>query len=122
MERVILIASILSGGTLGLFCLGFLTRTATREGCYVGMVCCLIYTAWALLTQPRGRLVDLGFNFALNPILIGVIGHLVLFGTGWLASRIFGGHRPANVEDLTYWGLKKIRAAPAVVPAPTSPI
>lgn len=111
MERVILIASILSGGTLGLFCLGFLTKTATRQGCYVGMACCAVYTAWAILTEPRHRVVDLGFNFPLNPILIGVCGHLVLFGTGWLASRWLGGHRPANVEDLTYWGINK--AAPA---------
>lgn len=107
MERVILIASILSGGTLGLFCLGFLTRSATREGCYVGIACCALYTAWAILTEPRNRVLDLGYNFPLNPILIGVGGHLVLFGTGWLASRLMGGHRPDNVERLTIYGRKE---------------
>ncbi|MSU48237.1 MAG: hypothetical protein EXS37_03955 [Opitutus sp.] len=111
MERVIMIASILSGGTLGLFCLGFLTRTATRQGCYIGVACCAVFTAWAILTEPRHRVVDLGFNFPLNPILIGVCGHLVLFGTGWLASRIFGGDRPADVDRLTYYGLKDAKAA-----------
>jgi SSS family solute:Na+ symporter len=110
MERVITIASILSGGTLGLFCLGFLTRTATRRGCYVGMACCGVFTAWAILTQPGNRIVDLGFNFGLNPILIGVVGHAVLFGTGWLASRLFGGHRPANIESLTWIGLTRASA------------
>jgi solute:Na+ symporter, SSS family len=102
MERVITIASILSGGTLGLFCLGFFTRTATRRGCYIGMAVCALYTGWAILTQPGGRIVDLGFNFPLNPLLIGVIGHLVLFGTGWLASRTFGGYVPPDVERLTF--------------------
>jgi SSS family solute:Na+ symporter len=106
MERVIVIASILSGGTLGLFCLGFLTRTATRGGCYVGMACCLVFTAWAIVTEPRARAGLPGFNFALNPILIGVGSHLVLFATGWVASRILGGHRPENVESLTFWGRK----------------
>jgi SSS family solute:Na+ symporter len=113
MERVIMIASILSGGTLGLFCLAFLTRTATREGCYIGVACCAVFTAWAILTEPRGRVLDLGWNFPLNPILIGICGHAVLFGAGWLASRLFGGHRPDNVEDLTYWGLKKFVRSPA---------
>ena len=113
MERVILIASILSGGTLGLFCLGFLTRTATREGCYVGIACCAVFTAWAILTQPRARVLDLGFNFPLNPILIGIASHLVLFGTGWIASRVFGGHRPDDVDRLTFYGLKKFAALPA---------
>lgn len=113
MERVIMIASILSGGTLGLFCLGFLTRSATRQGCYIGVACCAVFTAWAILTEPRHRLLDLGINFPLNPILIGVCGHAVLFGTGWLASRIFGGDRPADVERLTYYGLKQVKSASA---------
>jgi SSS family solute:Na+ symporter len=117
MERVIMIASILSGGTLGLFCLGFLTRTASRQGCYIGVACCAVFTAWAILTEPRHRVIDLGFNFPLNPILIGVCGHLVLFGTGWIASRIVGGDVPSDVERLTYFGLKKYRTAPATRPA-----
>lgn len=107
MERVVLIASILSGGTLGLFCLGFLTTTATRQGCYVGMACCLAYTAWAILTRGPKPVVDLGLNFPLNPILIGVGGHLVLFGTGWIASKVLGGHRPEDVERLTIYGLRQ---------------
>ncbi len=107
MERVIMIASILSGGTLGLFCLGFLTRSATREGCYIGIACCAAFTAWAILTEPRNRALDLGFNFPLNPILIGICSHAVLFGTGWIASRIMGGFRPDDVDRLTYFGLKK---------------
>ncbi len=111
MERVILIASILSGGTLGLFCLGFLTTTATRQGCYVGMACCALYTAWAILTRGPKPVVDLGLNFPLNPILIGVGGHLVLFGTGWIASKVMGGHRPEGVERLTIYGLRQTAAA-----------
>jgi SSS family solute:Na+ symporter len=117
MERVILIASILSGGTLGLFCLGFLTRSATREGCYVGIACCAVFTAWAILTEPRSRVFDLGCNFPLNPILIGICGHLVLFGTGWLASRFLGGYRPVEVDRLTVFGLKAPAAATAPGPA-----
>jgi SSS family solute:Na+ symporter len=76
-----------------------------------------VFTAWAILTEPRHRVIDLGFNFPLNPILIGVCGHAVLFGTGWIASRIIGGHIPADVERLTYFGLKKYRATPAPEPA-----
>lgn len=102
MERAITIASILAGGTLGLFMLGFLTPTATRLGCYIGMACCLLFTAWASLTAPPHRILNLWFNFDMNPILIGIFGHIVLFGTGYIASRLFGGHRPDNVEQLTF--------------------
>jgi solute:Na+ symporter, SSS family len=102
MERVVLITAILSGGTLGLFCLGFFTRTATRRGCYIGIACCLLFTAWALATQPGGRIVDLGFNYGLHPILIGVLSHVVLFSTGWIASHLVGGYVPADIDSLVY--------------------
>jgi len=104
MERALTVTTILSGGTLGLFSLGFLTRTATRRGCYIGIACCVAFTTWALLTEPRHRLWDAGVNFPLNPIFIGLFGHAVLFGAGWLSSRLLGGHRPADVEQLTIHG------------------
>jgi SSS family solute:Na+ symporter len=122
MERVIMIASILSGGTLGLFCLGFLTRTATRQGCYIGVAACAVFTAWAIVTEPRSRVVDLGFNFPLNPILIGICGHVVLFGVGWIASQIVQGDRPADVDRLTIYGLKKFKTSPAAVVAEVGPV
>ncbi|HEY0945768.1 MAG TPA: sodium/solute symporter [Opitutaceae bacterium] len=118
MERGVTIAAILSGGTLGLFFLGFLTRRATRQGCYVGIAACVLFTAWGLLTEPHNRVVDLGFNFELNPILIGVLGHAILFAVGYLASLALGGDRPANVADLTFRrrAEKTDTAVPATAP------
>jgi SSS family solute:Na+ symporter len=102
MERGVTIAAILSGGTLGLFSLGFLTRRATRTGCHIGIAMCVAFTSWAVLTQPKTRVLDLPFNFELNPILIGVFGHAVLFIFGYVGSLVFGGHRPPNVDQLTF--------------------
>lgn len=102
-ERALTIAVIVSAGSLGLFLLGFLTRRATREGCYAGIVACIVYSAWAVLTEPGNRVIDLGnWNFPLNSILIGVIGHFVVFGIGYLVSLIFGGHRPEDLNKLVY--------------------
>jgi SSS family solute:Na+ symporter len=102
MERGVTIAAILSGGTLGLFSLGFLTRRASRTGCNIGIGVCVMFTAWAVLTQPKTRVFDLPLNFELNPILIGVLGHAVLFISGYIGSLVFGGYRPANVDQLTF--------------------
>jgi SSS family solute:Na+ symporter len=101
MERGVTIAAIVSGGMLGLFLLGFLTRRATRRGCYVGIAACLLFTAWGITTEPTHRLVDMGLNFPFNPILIGVLGHVVLFVTGYVASIVLGGYCPADVDRLT---------------------
>lgn len=102
MERAVTIAAILSGGMLGLFFLGFFTRRATRQGCYIGLAACALFTAWGMLTEPQNRVLDLGYNFPLNPILIGILGHLIVFVVGYVASRLLGGYVPPNVDQLTF--------------------
>lgn len=102
MERAVTVAAILSGGMLGLFFLGFFTRKATREGCYAGLAACAVFTTWGTLTSGKEPLIDLGFNFPLNPILIGILGHLVVFGVGYAWSLAFGGYLPDNVDQLTF--------------------
>jgi SSS family solute:Na+ symporter len=102
MERAVTVAAILSGGMLGLFFLGFLTRRATRRGCYIGLAACVVFTAWGTLTEPKARLLDLGFNFPLNPILIGLLGHAIVFVVGYAASRLVGGYVPPDVDRLTF--------------------
>ena len=100
-ERALIIAVIVSAGSLGLFSLGFLTRRATRRGAYAGIAACVLFTAWGVLTEPSSRLVDLGAaNFAMNAILIGVLGHFVIFVVGYAVSVAFGGYRPDDLDGL----------------------
>jgi SSS family solute:Na+ symporter len=102
MERAVTVAAILSGGMLGLFFLGFFTRRATRRGCYIGLATCVLFTTWGTLTEPTQQLIDLGFNFPFNPILIGLLGHVVVFVVGYGASRLLGGYIPPDVDQLTF--------------------
>ncbi len=118
MERAVTVAAILSGGMLGLFFLGFLTRRATRRGCYIGLTACAVFTAWGTLTEPKTRLLDLGLNFPLNPILIGILGHLIVFVVGYAASRLFGGYVPPNVDQLTF--RRRSVVTEVLEPAPVS--
>lgn len=114
MERGVTIAAVISAGSLGLFLLGFLTRRATRTGCYAGIVACIVFSAWGLLTcGGEDRILDTGINFTMNPILIGVFSHVVLFGVGYVVSLIFGGYRPENLERLTIHGRHNSHAATA---------
>jgi len=110
MERGVTIAAIISAGSLGLFFLGFLTRRATVQGCYVGIVACLLFSAWGILTSGgEDRILDLGLNFGLNPILIGVFGHVVLFAVGYIASLVLPGTPPPHVERLTISRLRELK-------------
>lgn len=102
-ERAVVITVIVSAGALGVFALGFLTRRGTRRGCYAGIVACLLFTAWGVLTEPTTRVIDLGsMNFEMNPIMIGLFGHVISFGVGYVVSLIAGGYVPDDVDELVF--------------------
>lgn len=117
-EVVVVSVSVIAGGMLGLFALGFLTRRGTRTGAYVGIGASLAFVSWATATGPLGQ--DLPLNFTMNPLLIGPISHFVLFGAGYAASLAFGGHRPA-LAGLTVWDWADADQADPVTRASSRP-
>ncbi|MBA3441546.1 MAG: sodium/solute symporter, partial [Pyrinomonadaceae bacterium] len=50
VELIVTLGMIFSGGMLGLFALGFLSKRATRRGAYIGMGICLTFILWAAVT------------------------------------------------------------------------
>jgi SSS family solute:Na+ symporter len=105
------VTSIVAGGLAGLFLLAFLSPRANKQGVWVGIVACLIFTTWATLTNGKHAPLDLGnYNFNLPGVMIGVIGHLVLLVTGWLASFCFAPPE-SGVRTMTLWSwLEKRRS------------
>lgn len=97
-EIAALLVSVLAGGMLGLFALGFLSKRATELGANVGIIACLMFVGWAILTGKLGY--DAGFNFEMTPYLIGVFSHGILFSVGYVVSVLFGGARP-DLKSLT---------------------
>jgi SSS family solute:Na+ symporter len=102
MEFAVQLFSIATAGMLGLFALGALTKRANSRGALIGIVVCILFTAWATLTSVRlpvfNRVIlDLGrFNYSLHPFLIGIFNHAIVFGIGWIASVILG---PTKAEQ-----------------------
>jgi SSS family solute:Na+ symporter len=95
LEFGVQLFSIATAGMLGLFALGALTKRANAAGALVGIIACVLFTAWATLTSVKlpalNRVVlDLGpFNYRLHPFLIGIFNHAILFTVGWVASVWF---------------------------------
>jgi SSS family solute:Na+ symporter len=101
------ISAIVAGGLAGLFLLGFLFERASKTAAYAGIAASLLFTTWATLTLNAGKLWDLGrFNFPLHDYMIGVLGHIVLLGTGICASLFFP-NRDAGSKELTLWGWRR---------------
>jgi SSS family solute:Na+ symporter len=101
IETIFALYAIFSGGIAGLFALGFFTTRANKEGLYVGIAACVLFTGWAVLT--RQGYLDWGrFNFPHHKYMIGVYSHIVLFVVGYLASFLFHHRKPP--KELTLYG------------------
>ena len=112
LEIVFSLYAIFSGGIVGMFLLGLFTTKANKEGLYVGISACVLFTAYALLTStPIGVsnkkiLLDLGeWNFKQHKYMLGVYSHLVVFVVGYFASFFFKGKETDT--SLTFYGRNK---------------
>jgi SSS family solute:Na+ symporter len=103
--------AIFSGGIAGIFLLAFFTVRTNRKGLNVGIIACVLFTAYAVLTSTKFDLggpekqviLDLGkLNFPHHKYMLGVYSHLVVFVVGYLASFFFKPDK--DVRDMTFYG------------------
>ncbi|MHC4478261.1 MAG: sodium:solute symporter family transporter [Planctomycetota bacterium] len=130
--------AILSGGIAGLFVLAFFTKRTNLKGLYVGMIACILFSAWAVLTgEPLvgdKSLIDLNMlfnnvfnstalgtdegqftlNFPHHHYMIGVYSHIVLCIFGYVASFFF--KQDKDISGLTFsdWRRTHTKIADAV--------
>lgn len=98
------VQSILAGGLLGLFLLGFLTTRVDGRAVGLGIGCALIFSA-AMSLVALGYLpadwieaVDVRFD----SYYTGIVGNLLTFVVGYTAARLFS-PSPRDVSCLTLW-------------------
>lgn len=104
--------AIFSGGIAGIFLLAFFTARTNRQGLNIGIIACILFTAYAVLTStkfdlggPEKQLIlDLGrYNFPHHKYMLGVYSHLVLFIVGYSASFFFKPDKKARQMTLYGW-------------------
>lgn len=107
--------AIFSSGIVGLFLLGLFVPRANKQGLWVGLITCILFTAYAVLTSSKFTiggekqiLLDLGaWNFTHHKYMLGVYSHLIVFFVGWAASYLFP--KREVEEGLTIYGYTKGR-------------
>ena len=105
--------AIFSSGIVGIFLLGILSKRTNRQGLYIGLITCIVFTAYALLTSTaleiggeKRVLLDLGrFNFPHHKLMLGVYSHIIVMVVGYGASFFFKSE-PAP-DNLTIYGYFK---------------
>lgn len=115
LETIFGFYAIFSAGIVGIFLLGLLSRRANKQGLYVGLAVCILFTAYAMLTSPqkmpdgsKQALLDLGaWNYTHSKYMLGVYSHIIVLVVGYLASFLFKGEHAH--EELTLWGFLNSR-------------
>lgn len=107
--------AIFSGGIVGIFLLGLFSARANRQGLTIGIIACIVFTGYALLTSTeiglganKHLLLDLGpYNFTHHTYMLGVYSHLIVIGVGYVASLFYP--KPELDKNLLFSGWRERR-------------
>ncbi|MCR9066174.1 MAG: sodium:solute symporter [Cytophagales bacterium] len=79
------LASIFSGGILGLFLLGLLIKNIKKTASKVAVIVGVIFIVWTSVSSFLPE--DNALRFGLHPNFVIIIGTLIIFGIGWLMNK-----------------------------------
>jgi len=107
--------AIFSGGIAGIFLLGLFSSRANKQGLLIGVIACVLFTAYAFLSSTKiglGKdkhvLLDMGvYGFKQHKYMLGVYTHLIVIGVGYLASYFFP--KPNVARNLLFSGWLEAR-------------
>ncbi|MDO6603952.1 sodium:solute symporter [Arenibacter palladensis] len=111
LSTVFTLYAIFSGGIAGIFLLGIASKRANKQGLYIGVISCIIFTGYAVATSTsfNNRLIlDFGqWNFTHHKYMLGVYSHIIVLIVGYIASLFF---KSPNIDiNLTYLGWLNIK-------------
>lgn len=118
LETIFAFYAIFSAGIVGIFLLGLFSRRANKQGLYIGLTVCILFTAYAMLTSPqkmpdgsKQALLDFGaWNYTHSKYMLGVYSHIIVLVVGYVASLFF--KTPLADKELTIYGwLEEKKAA-----------
>lgn len=91
--------SILAGGLLGLYLLGFLTTRGDGRAVFVAILCTIVWSTY--MTLDRYEVLPDAIRPGIDAYYAGMIGHAVMFVMGYAGALIFSPKR--DLTNLTVW-------------------
>ena len=95
-----ILTALCAGGLLGLYLLGFLTRTGDGRSVGVGIVFTLIFTFWIALSKLGW--IPQGLNSPFDTYYAGLIGHGIMFTLGFGLGKLLP-KRERDLHNLTVY-------------------
>ncbi len=102
-DTATILVSLVSGGVLGIYLLGFFTVRGDARAIWVGLILTALFTLWTILAKKG--LLPTGWNLPFDLYYTAIIGNLLMFFSGFIvASFIFTAKR--DVSEFSVWSSK----------------
>jgi len=98
-------SSVIAGGMMAMFFLGFFTRRCSKQGLYASLVVGVIFIAWAALTsleKTQNSVPSWLPTYKIHIFWLGLLSNILVFSVGYVASRILTPAYSAD-ESLTIY-------------------
>jgi SSS family solute:Na+ symporter len=95
-DTSIKLTSLLGGGLLGIYGLGFLTTRGDARAVWMGIACTWLFTLWTLGAFPER------FSLPFDRYYTALIGNLLMFVVGYGLGMLLP-QRPRDLSRLTVW-------------------
>ena len=103
-DVIVTLISLLMGGVMGLYMLGFLTRRGDSKTAWIGIITTFTFSLWTIFSSRNILPEWLSFPFDLY--YTGLIGNVLMFVTIFMTAIIISSGK-RKLENLTVWTLKK---------------
>ena len=99
-DTIVTLISVLMGGVMGLYMLGFLTRRGDSRTAWLGIILTFIFSLWTVFSS-HGLLPD-WLSVPFDLYYTGLIGNVVMFVTIFIAAVLISGKK-RKLTNLTVW-------------------
>ena len=102
-----IIGSLLGGGSLGMYLLGFLTSIGDARAVGFGIISTILFTLWTILLDSSRGILPEALRFPFELYYTGIIGNIVMFAVSFLAATLLAA-KARDMTNLTIWKREKI--------------
>jgi solute:Na+ symporter, SSS family len=101
-DTATIIASLLAGGMLGVFFIGFFTRRGDARSVWLGIACSFTFTLWTVVAKHRPGVLPEALAVPFDLYYTGLIGNVIMFIIGYLGGVLLPA-KPRDLTRLTVW-------------------
>jgi len=95
-----ILVSLVGGGLLGMYLLGFFTNRGDARAVGIGILCTILFTIWTILAEKQ--LLPEWLDAPFDLYYTRIIGNLVMFVVGFCAGLLLP-ERKRDLTNLTVW-------------------